>query len=155
MQPFDLEQYKKESLEIEPMALQEEFVRLPSDLSYWSSRYADAFGTWKRAELASKQVYARRLLDLREEMKTAGVKATVGEVGAAVEADGQYLQARGLEITAEEEKVRLWGVVEALRAKKDMLVQLGSHARMEMQNDPTIRRQSEIEREVARNRQER
>jgi hypothetical protein len=64
--------------------------------------------------------------------------------------DGQ--QARAKEVAADAERVRLYGVLDALRSKRDMLISLGAHIRAEMQHDPMIRERAALDREVATNR---
>lgn len=146
----DLDKYLKDSTLIEPMALEEEFVRLPSDLSFWNQRYADVYRYWLERKMVLAQVVAEVSQEQRErlEMEAGGKRVLVGEVENALMLSKEYQQAKIKEIEAEAEKVRLWGVLDAIRSKRDMLISLGAHMRAEMQNDPMIRRQAQLEREV-------
>jgi len=40
------------------------------------------------------------------------------------------------------EKIRLYGVIDAVRTKRDMLISIGAQVRAEMESDPSIRERS-------------
>jgi hypothetical protein len=148
-QPVDLEKYLRECTQIEPLYLEEEFVRLPADIAFWTERYAQAYHYALDRELYRKTMYGK----LYSEHSTALAVGRVGARGpsvelikAAVEQDPMYIAACQEENNAESAKVRLYGVVEALRAKKDALVSIGAQRRAEMSGDPMIRRDAAIAR---------
>ena len=157
---IEVEQYLKDCVDIEPIGLEDEFVRLPADLAYWNHRFAEAVKELQRSKFVREQVYARRYQALREELgeasrvaaekaikggadaKKVRIKApTVDDITAAVMADDEYAEAKGREIEAEGEKARLYGVVDAVRTKRDMVIQMGADRRVEMQGDPVLRDQ--------------
>lgn len=147
---LDVDEFLKDCVTIEPMALEEEFVRLPADLAYWNERYSMANRTFLRAKIDRERTEARLTIQLREELaKTMpeGKKPTVDAVGAAVKDHADMNAARNAEIDAEIEKARLYGVLDAVRAKKDMLVSIGAHHRAEMAGDPRIREEARSHRE--------
>lgn len=148
----DIEKYLSECVRIEPLALEEEFVRLPSDLSFWNQRYSEVYRYWLQCKIEVGEVKARVQLEERDRLENAakGKRVTIGEVEDALVLNAEYQKAKMREITVEAEKVRLWGVLDALRSKRDMLISLGAHIRAEMSNDPLIRQQARIEREVER-----
>lgn len=155
MSATDPTNYLRECVRIEPMALEEEFVRVPSDLAYWNEEYSKIYQFWLERKMIREQVQAMVQTECRERLEATkkGGKPTVGEVENEMLLDTRYQQAKSKEIQAESEKVRLAGVLDALRSKRDMLISLGAHMRAEMQNDPMIRRTAAVDREV-RNAQE-
>jgi hypothetical protein len=60
-------------------------------------------------------------------------------VESAVEMDQRNFDAKMRAIEAEVDEKRLRGVLDAVRTKRDMLISLGAHVRIEMEHDPVIR----------------
>ncbi len=136
---LEVDDYLAKGVEIDPLSLQEEYIRLPADLGYWSMKYANAFRVYSYARLRRKRLEALLSIEHRERLADDGKRATEGMVSVAVETDPRFAEALAGEVEAEVEKVRLWGVLDAIRAKKDMLVSFGAQLRAEMDSDPTIR----------------
>jgi len=116
-------------------------VRLPADLAHWNARFADAYEAFLEADLAFDKMESRLAVEHREELLAMGSKATEAAVREAVQTDPRWSQARMARIDAEVDKVRARGVVDAILAKKDMLISLGAHVRQEIDNNPTLREQ--------------
>lgn len=135
---LEVDEYLARCVEIDPLGLQEEYVRLPADLAYQSSRYAQAYREAARAKSARKRLGALLAIEHRARLQLDG-RATEAMVEAAVETDPRMQTAEDREIDAEVERQRLYGIVDAVRAKKDMLVSIGAHVRAEMGADPTVR----------------
>jgi hypothetical protein len=135
---IDVDSYLYDCANVEPEALDEEFIRVPADLAYWNERYAQAHKSHLLAKLDSERTEASLMLEMREKLKAMGGKPTVDEVRANVITDPTYGSARLAEIEAEVERTRLRGLVGALEAKKDMLQSLGAKLRSEM-SDPLLR----------------
>ena len=153
-EPVDIDQYLEECTKIEPMALQEEFVRVPADLAFWNGKYANVYQHWLEMKLAREICFAKLWQHHQTQLliNTPKGKATISEVEAAVFQDAEYIDAKVKEITAEGEKVRLYGIMDSLRSKRDMLISLGAHQRAEMGNDPMLRKQAYLEAEVRNHR---
>lgn len=134
----ELDTYLKDSVRIVPEAIQEEFVRLPADLALWNHRYAQAYQLFVTRKVDADRLEALLEIEHRERLTMAG-KTTESQVKAAVETDSRMYDARRALIDAEVEKVRLNGVLDAVRSKRDMLISIGAHQRAEMQGDPSIR----------------
>lgn len=125
---------------IEPLALEEEFVRLPGDLAYYSGMYADAYESWLKAKLQRETRYARAYQERKSFLlSTSKGRVTEAEVESEVAQDPDYLEAKAEEIACESEKVRLGGIVDAVKTKRDALISIGAHQRAEWASDPTIR----------------
>ena len=124
---------------IEPTCLDEEFIRLPGDIAFWTARHAAAIGHSLRAEGYRKKLRALLLIEHRETMIQHGFKPTESQVDSKTECDDRYQEAVAAEITCEVERERLKGAVNALMAKRDMLVQMGANHRAEMERDPVVR----------------
>jgi len=138
--PEDPDEYLWQCAEIEPMALEEEYVRVPADLAYWNNRYAEVYKYWLERKLVSSRLAAERKGEIRTLLQATQTKRpTIGEVEDELLMDAGYQQALAKQIAAEAEKVRLHGVLDAIRTKRDMLISLGAHIRAEMQRDPLIR----------------
>jgi hypothetical protein len=136
---LEVESYLADCVRIVPEVLNEEFVRLPADLAYWSARYADALRAHLTAKLNLNKVEARAHIECREQLLVEHSRPTESMVEAAV-MEYEPLQAARLAcIEAEVEKARVGGVVDAIRCKKDMVVSLGATIRAEMEHDPIVR----------------
>jgi hypothetical protein len=123
-------------VDVDPLAISEELERLPGDLAYWGHQLAGALKASMRAKFAREQVAARLGIELRE---TAVKKLTVGDVEDRVIAHGDYERAKLEEIDREAERARLQSVIDALKAKRDALMQLAQLARAEMGADVQVR----------------
>ena len=138
----DVDKYLMDCVALEPMALEEEFIRLPADLAYWNNRYAEVYRYWLERKLITAKLSAERKGELRAEMLIDAKRVTISEVEDALTVDPGYQQAMAKQNAADAEKVRLHGVLDAIRTKRDMLISLGAHMRAEMQRDPLIRHSS-------------
>lgn len=135
----DLERYLRECVQILPEVIEEEYVRFPADFAFWNARYAAAFERWLRLKVERELTYNHLLGEVRAELETIKTKATVSEVESEALRRREFLDAKLAEVQAEAEKVRLYGVMEALRSKREMLISLGAHIRLERSQDPMIR----------------
>lgn len=111
---------------IEPAALTEEFVRAPGDIAHWAGLYTEALEGQLLAEANRKRVKEEALLRIK---KSAADKPTEKVLTALVETDPDYQVAVLEEIRADVKKSKVTGILEAVRAKKDILISLGAHLR--------------------------
>ena len=148
LRELNVEAYLADCVQMEPLAIEEEFVRMPADLAYWNERYATAYKGLALAEQRRRKLEALLRIEYREKMLADQKKPTESMVDAAVATDDRMLAARDDQIMAEVEKVRIQGVCEAVRCKKDMLISMGAHMRAEMNGDPTIRAQARDQRTI-------
>jgi len=146
LQEIEVDAYLADTVQIEPLALEEEFIRLPADLAYWNERYSQAVRAFLISKIEVERCGARLHLEVRTRLMGVAVPEgakskgpTVADIEAAVESEPELQAARMRALDAEVDKVRLQGVLDAVRAKRDMLVQLGARARIEMEADPVIR----------------
>ena len=133
--------YVADSIRIEPMAIQEEFIRVAPDLACWTTRLSTANEGYQLAKWRAEKTEAKLRVHHRETLLQLTSKVTESQVDAAVTLDPETDVARLNLIRAEAEKIRIAGLCEAVRAKREMLVSLGAHVRSEMQGDPVIRNQ--------------
>jgi hypothetical protein len=136
---FDPQAYLEDCVRIDDMVLDEEFIRVPSDLAFWSARHAEAVRTHLIAKLEAEKARAKAHLKLKAEAEIAGKKMTVADLDAHIYHDPDYLDAAVALIEAESEKKRLQGCVEAVHAKKEMVQSLGAKLRAEMERDPLVK----------------
>ncbi len=137
---LSVDQYLAQSVTVEPLQLEEEFVRLPADLAYWHARAADALREYQMSKLEQDKTEANLRIVVREHIIATGGKPTESQVESGVMLRPEYSEARARTIEAEVEYQRLRGVCEAVRVKRDALVALGQQARAEM-SDPVVRQQ--------------
>lgn len=129
-----------DSTRIDPINVKDEFVRVSADMAYWGEQFAQASRTLQRKKLNYEQVRAALWLEKREGASRTGKKPpTVDDIKAMVETADELDEAKGALIDAEYERDRIKAVLEAVRAKKDMLISFGAHVRAEMNGDPVIR----------------
>jgi len=160
---IEVEPYLLDCVTIEPLMIQEEFVRVPRDLAYWNQRYSDAYERlltakheWERtkatAELRIRAVNEDAMAVEAETTpddakpkpakgRARGGGLTEAAVAARLLLDDAVYAARVAYIAAEAEKNHLAGVLDAVRSKRDAVVSIGAHIRAEMQGDPAIRAQ--------------
>lgn len=146
-----MDPYLTQCTAIDPADLTKEFVRVPSDLAYWNEQYSQAYKIWLEAKAARELIYAQAYEARLADMSHLGKRPTVSEIESSVIQDANYTQAKMEEIATETEKVRLYGVLDSLRSKRDMLISLGAQLRAEMQHDPMIRQQAWQDRQVSNN----
>jgi len=136
---FDPEKYLEECVRIDDLCLNEEFVRVPADLAFWSARYADAVRNHLMAKHTLTTVESKLHLEHRAAAELTGRKITVGDLQAAVQTDQEYLDAAVAVIESDALRLRLRGNLDAVTAKKDMIQSLGAKLRAEMGADPMVR----------------
>lgn len=129
----------KDAVAIEPLAMQEEFVRIPGDLSHWNAQFSEALKRFLVAKAESEHLWARLWLEAREALLTDG-KATEKLIEAKVNVTPEWQKAHINLVELEAEKTHIRGIVDAIEAKKEMLISLGAHIRSEMEGDPMVRR---------------
>lgn len=133
------EGYLRECIEIDRDNVNSEFVRVPSDLAFWNEKYADALGRYLRAERHVKSIKALIEPEVREQLIADNGKTTEPRVKAAIESDARVRHAYRRFIDADVERTRIFGRIDAIRAKKDSLISLGAQLRSELEGDPSIR----------------
>lgn len=127
---------------IDPLQLNDEYIRLPADLAHWNARLAEATEAQLEAELVFERTEAKLFIGWREQLAMeAGAKVTESTVKERVHDDPRYADARMKMIEAEVALKRVRGVVDAIGAKKEMLISLGAHVRKEMDGSPAVRQQ--------------
>lgn len=137
----ELEEFTADSVKIDPVDLNREFCELAPRLAFWNARLADATEKAMETKADLEMERARKLLEVREELRLNKDKATVDEVNAKVLLDDDVSDAHAVYIGAEAERIRTKGIVEAILCKRDMLQSLGAKIRAEMAGDPILRSQ--------------
>jgi hypothetical protein len=133
--------YLRECVTIEPLALEEEFLRVPADLAYWGARFADAQKEAALAKLHRDEVEAAIDKEHRSDAAAMGEKVTEKVISSRVQTDERMKAIELSLIDAEALAMRTKAFADAVRAKKDMVIALGSQVRAEMAADPSIRQQ--------------
>jgi hypothetical protein len=136
---IEVDDYLRDCVRIEPLALEQEYVRLPADFAYWGERYSVAMRTYLQLEEDTKRTTARLWMETREKLTAAGKKPTEAMIDAAMRQEEEHQKAHAALVGAEAEKERLRVVMEAIRTKREMLVSLGATIRQEKEHDPVIR----------------
>ncbi len=163
---LDQEADIRERLRMDPAAVQEEFMRLPGDLAYVAARHARALGEHLRAKARAKRLWGLIRMQAREELESRNADAQVAEdrVAEIARRKPKDVSLRVTEAMVEELALQstLWQEVEqaelaadvareqargdllAMSAKRDMLIQLGSTLRAELQADPVVRERAAL-----------
>jgi hypothetical protein len=158
---LNLELAMRERLRIDPMALQEEFVRIPGSIAYLGALHGKAVEDNLRARIRSKKLWGLMLMQAREQLEEQNTTAQEQEDQAADKAgrkpkdvkvriteaqvEGLAHQFKPWQDAQEDEARTERAVIEAkanfvaIVAKKDMLVQMGATERAEMERDPSVR----------------
>jgi hypothetical protein len=129
----------RERLKVEPMALEEEFIRCPGDIAYMGAKSSRALALHLHARTHAKRLRGLLMVEHRQRLVNLGGKTTVGEVDAAVDSDPRWLRAKVAEDNADALREKAKGDFSAIMAKRDMLMQMGASVRAEMQFDPSTR----------------
>lgn len=139
----DPNEYLKSCLRIEPLALQEEFVRVPADFAYWAEQYKVALEKHLTAKAELERAEARSYLLSSNKVNPATAKPfTVDAIKALVTTDPDVVLSRDAAVAAEVDSVRLKNILEAIRTKREMLISLGAQVRSEMEHDPLVRKRA-------------
>lgn len=135
---IQVDDYLYDSVNTDPLQLDDEFVRLPADLAYWHYKSSEALKRFQTAKLDTKRLEARLSIEMREQQIAEGKKPTESTVSSAVEMSEEMYEARCALVSLEATYERLRGIVDAVRVKKDMVVALGNQIRAEL-SDPIVR----------------
>jgi len=128
--------------------VQLEYIQLPSILARWGSERVALAKAQRLAELdlevvkasAKKTAKEARLAEVEAAGKDSKLKPLSEDAADdAVTLSAEYRQARLRVIDATERKEQAQVMVDAVAAKKDMLVSLGADLRAEKEADPSIR----------------
>lgn len=138
----ELTQEVLDAVTIMPEVIQEEFVRVPADLARFNHRYAEAQKVYLRAKHNLDRVEAELYISMREAIINAGGKPTEKQIEAGIKVQPAYQAAVDDLVDAEHKKAETYGNVDAVRAKKEMLISLGAHIRSELEGDPSLRERS-------------
>jgi hypothetical protein len=132
--------FLRECVTILPEDIQTQFEEIPGQLAYWNAQYGKALRAHLNAEIDVKVTRARVYNQLIDgAIAAGGKKPTEEHLKALVEANEDYIQMQYASADAEAKKNDLYGKLDAIRSKKEMLVSLGAHLRAEMGGDPLIR----------------
>lgn len=145
---IEIDNYLADCVQILPEALNEEFVRVGADLAYWNEQFSRASRRFLHTKMALEQTEARLSIQIREALNGGGARVTEAMIVSRVITDDVYTEVRLGHVEAEAEKVRLYGVLDAIRTKRDMLVSIGAQMRAEMNADPTIKNHARNKREM-------
>lgn len=135
----EFDQQVDELLGVDEANINTHYAKIASELGYWGRMYASVYREWRLAKLQKQRLEAALKQGKRAELEMARGKVTIDQVEAAVVADPQMQECENAEVEAEFEKLNVGAVVDALSAKKEMLISLGAHMRAEMGGDPSIR----------------
>lgn len=130
-----------ESLAIHEHDLTADMTALPGQIAYWSVMFATATEAALEAKAALEQQEADTSEALRDQYTGGKEKLTESRLSSLVDRDVDVRAAKTRHIKAEANRLRVKGMLDALFAKRDMLIQVGARQRAEMGAlDPTTRR---------------
>jgi hypothetical protein len=135
------DEFLEDVINIDPLNIDEHFRRVPAELAYYNQQYADAVEAHLKAKAECERTHARVYIELSDVTDDKGKKLTVAAIEANIQMNDDYHIAKMGMLNAEAEKLRLRGKVDVVSAKKEMLISLGAHIRVEM-SDPMVRAQA-------------
>lgn len=115
-----------------------DLMRVGGLFSHFNAKLVRAETQYERILNAFDLSEARRDRELREEATRAGEKVTETKLKSMLAADGKLWTVRQAVLEAREEVGYLKGTLEALKQRKDGLMQLAMNARQELQGSPTV-----------------
>ena len=124
---------------INPEQIDMEFMRLPGDLAYLGKCYAEASEILRELELKLEVYEARTGMAIREAKTMLGERVTNDTVASKMKSSADWQALREQIIEAEANKLRAKIDLDAMIAKKDMLISLGAYMRAQASGDPSIR----------------
>lgn len=124
---------------IDVTQITEHFISVPAELAYFNERYAETVRGQLEAKSACDNARATAYCTIKTEYEEEGKKITEAALSAQIELDPAYTEAKIAFVDAETKKQQARGRVEAVHAKKDMLISLGAHLRAEL-SDPMVKR---------------
>jgi hypothetical protein len=142
LRDIDVPQDYLDAITFEPLAVKEEYARLAADRAYWNEVYANAFRESLTAKSVLERTRARVALEIRAAAALSGEKITEGIVEAKVTTHTDVIAAVENHITAETERERLRGRLNALQDKKEATTAYGRHVLEELRGDPFLREQA-------------
>jgi hypothetical protein len=126
----------KRATSINPDGIQEEYVAVPSDLARWNAIYVEAVSQLRHAELDLEVWENQAMVGVCTDAEKRGEKApAIDKIKWMVRSQPRYRELCEEVIALEEAKASAAGVVEAVRAKREMLVSLGAHLRADAERD--------------------
>jgi len=130
---------------IDPDNLNAEYERVPADMAYWSRQHANAEHEYLAAKANIKRAegsaYERAMQALNDDYDAGALpkKPTEKMVDARASLDAAVEDAYDRLAKAARWRKEVEGYVEAISAKRDMLVSLGADLRKERETEPYIR----------------
>lgn len=124
---------------IEPTAIQEEYSAVPADVYRWASAVAERDEVLDYAERDLKSYEARRAVEIVDAVKAEEKVPGEAKITAAIRRESGWVKAVELVAKARRGKADALAVLEAVRAKKEMLISLGATQRLELEREALIR----------------
>ncbi len=111
-----------------------EYASVSHHMARWGERYAVAQEAYLKAKLGRERSEARLRLGLREDWEAdpKNKRCTEAQLDALVKGHDHYAAAKVCEIEAEAKALSVRSVLNAIKAKADMLISLGAAQRAEM-----------------------
>lgn len=135
---LEVDAYLYSCVTLDPTVITDEMSKVSGDFAYWANRYAKSHREFLRAKLLVKRINAQSHAEKRDLLHATRGKATVADIDSACTLDEAVQEAEAHFIECEYERENLKGTLEAVRAKRDMLITLGAHMREEMKGNPRI-----------------
>jgi hypothetical protein len=130
----------RDRLRADPNCLDEDMTRCSADIAYIGGRLARAHLAYTHAKIGAKKRRALAYLAAKSDAADQyGKGATVDVVNALTDLNADYLEAVHLEAVAEAVLALAKTNLAAAQARKDMLIQMASTRRSEMERDPVVR----------------
>jgi len=138
-EPVAQDRRERPYLGLNPEEIKHEYTRISAELARFGEILADATRDAAFAKQKRDQVHASVYLDMVEGAEALQEKKpSEGVLKAKIQASVQYQGAVHAYIRAEHVRLTAFSDMEALRAKRDMVISLGAHVRQELKSDPSL-----------------
>ena len=135
---LEVDDYLFSCVTLDQTVITSEMSRVSADFAYFANKYAKSHREWLRAKILDKRTRAQVYAEKRDLLQRTLGKATVSDIDAAVLLEEEVQKSEAHVIETEYIREDLKGTLQAVRAKRDMLVTLGAHMREEMKGNPSI-----------------
>jgi hypothetical protein len=132
-------EYRRQCVTVNDTDISGEFARLSGDQDYWNNRFARAYESHAKTKLARERTEALVQLEVRRKLKDEGEKVVEKLVEARVRTDERVKSMEDAELDADVMLVKVKGVCEAIKTKREMIISLGAHIRDDKKPDMAMK----------------
>ena len=137
----EFDEYLAECVAIQPgNDLDGDFRRVSADLAYWAGQHGKAEERYNFAKITLKKVEAE-IMEIASKLPEMGAKPAEWKVKMKAAQDSEVYDAGKEYAEACGDKKRVEGILDAIKAKRDMLIQMGADLRKEREIELRLKKE--------------